>query len=72
MRSVGYINFISMCRYVQLTNPKAKPTTSYFVLSVCLSVRPSVMDVGVAVTDLRVVCKIITCVSAFTFTEWPY
>ena len=24
-------------------------------------------DVGVAVTDLRVVCKIITCVSAFTF-----
>ena len=27
------------------------------------------MDVGVAITDLRVVCKIITCVSAFTFTE---
>ena len=27
------------------------------------------MDVGVAVMDLRVVCKIITCVSAFTFTE---
>ena len=26
-------------------------------------------DVAVAVTDLRVVCKIITCVSAFTFTE---
>ena len=24
------------------------------------------MDVGVAVTNLRVVCKIITCVSAFT------
>ena len=30
------------------------------------SVRPCVMDVGVAVTNLRVVCKIITCVSAFT------
>ena len=27
------------------------------------------MDVGVAVTDLRVVFKIITCVSALTFTE---
>ena len=27
------------------------------------------IDVGVAITDLRVVCKIITCVSAFTFTE---
>ena len=27
------------------------------------------MDVGVAVTNLRVVCKIVTCVSAFTFTE---
>ena len=26
-------------------------------------------DVGVAVTDLRVVCKIITCVSAFTELE---
>ena len=25
-----------------------------------------VTDVGVAVTNLRVVCKIITCVSAFT------
>ena len=38
-----------------------------------LCVRPCVClcvtDVGVAVTDLRVVCKIITCVSAFTFTE---
>ena len=28
-----------------------------------------VTDVGVAVTNLRVVCKIITCVSAFTATE---
>ena len=28
-----------------------------------------VTDVGVAITDLRVVCKFITCVSAFTFTE---
>ena len=28
----------------------------------------SVTDVGVAVTDLQVVCEIITCVSAFTFT----
>ena len=35
------------------------------ILVVC----PSVTDVGVAVTNLRVVCKIITCVSAFTFTE---
>ena len=39
--------------------------TLRFSLSVCLSVT----DVGVAVTNLRVVCKIITCVSAFTFTE---
>ena len=31
-------------------------------MCVCLSVT----DVGVAVTNLRVVCKIITCVSAFT------
>ena len=31
-------------------------------MSVCLCVT----DVGVAVTNLRVVCKIITCVSAFT------
>ena len=29
-------------------------------------VRPCVTDVGVAGTNLRVVCKIITCVSAFT------
>ena len=28
-----------------------------------------VIDVGVAITNLQVVCKIITCVSAFTFTE---
>ena len=38
-----------------------------------LVVRPCVCvcvtDVGVAVTNLRVVCKNITCVSAFTFTE---
>ena len=27
---------------------------------------PCVTDVGVAVTNLRVVCKIVTCVSAFT------
>ena len=27
------------------------------------------MVVGVAVIDLRVFCKIVTCVSAFTFTE---
>ena len=32
----------------------------------CLSVRPCVTDVGLTVTNLRVVCKIITCVSAFT------
>ena len=32
-----------------------------------MSVCPCVTDVGLAVTDLRVVCKIITCVSAFTF-----
>ena len=30
------------------------------------SVRVSVTDVGVAVTNLRFVCKTITCVSAFT------
>ena len=35
----------------------------------CPCVCPRVTDVGVAVTNLRVVCKIITCVSAFTFTE---
>ena len=34
-----------------------------------LVVRVCVTDVGVAVTNLRVVCKIITCVSAFTFTD---
>ena len=33
-----------------------------FVVRVCASVT----DMGVAVTDLRVVCKSITCVSAFT------
>ena len=32
----------------------------------CPSVRVCVTDVGVAVTNLRVVCKTITCVSAFT------
>ena len=31
-----------------------------------MSVRVCVTDVGVAVTNLRVVCKTITCVSAFT------
>ena len=40
--------------------------TLRFLLSVCLSVRLCVTDVGVAVTNLQVVCKIITCVSAFT------
>ena len=34
-----------------------------------LSIRSCVTDVGVAITNLRVVCKIITCVSALTFTE---
>ena len=33
-----------------------------FVVSVCLCVT----DVGVAITNLRVVCKTITCASAFT------
>ena len=33
-----------------------------FYLCVC----PCVMDVGLAVTNLRVVCKIITCVPAVT------
>ena len=32
----------------------------------CPSVRVCVTDVGVAVTNLRVVCKTITCASAFT------
>ena len=40
--------------------------TLRFKLSVRACVRACVMDVGVAVTNLRVVCKIITCVSAFT------
>ena len=35
----------------------------------CPSVCLCGTDVGVAVTDLRVVCKIITCVSAFMFSE---
>ena len=39
-----------------------------FYLCVCLSVCLSVTDVGVAVTNLRVVCKIITCVPAVTST----
>ena len=30
---------------------------------------PCVTDVGVPVTNLRVMCKIITCVSAFRFTD---
>ena len=42
-------------------------TVLYYDFS-CLSVCLSVTNVGVAVMDLRVVCKIITCVSAFTFT----
>ena len=36
------------------------------ILVVRLSVCVCVMDVGVAVTNLRVVCKTITCASAFT------
>ena len=39
-------------------------------MCVCPCVRVCVTDVGVAVTNLRVVCKIITCVSA-AFTEMP-
>ena len=39
--------------------------TLRFLLSVCVSVT----DVGMAVTGLRFVCKIITCVSALTFAE---
>ena len=35
-------------------------------LLVCPSVRLSVTDVGMAITNLRVVCKIITCVPAVT------
>ena len=35
-------------------------------LVVCLSVCVCVTDVGVAATNLRFVCKTITCVSAFT------
>ena len=34
-----------------------------FVVRVCVT------DVGVAITNLRVVCKTITCASAFTITE---
>ena len=37
-----------------------------FWLSVCPCVCVCVMDVGVGVTNLRVVCKTITCASAFT------
>ena len=35
------------------------------------SVCPCVMDVGVAITNLRAVCKIVTCVSAFTDKHCP-
>ena len=35
----------------------------------CPCVCPCVTDVGVSVTNLRVVCKIITCVLAFMFIE---
>ena len=35
-------------------------------IKILLAVCPLVMDVGVAITNLRVVCKIITCVSAVT------
>ena len=40
--------------------------TLRFYLCVCVSVCLCVTDVGVAVTNLRVVCKIITCVPAVT------
>ena len=36
------------------------------ILLVCPCVCVCVMDVGVATTNLRFVCKTITCVSAFT------
>ena len=39
-------------------------TFKIFVVRVCVCV--CVTDVGVAVTNLRFVCKTITCVSAFT------
>ena len=39
------------------------------ILLVCVSVRVCVTDVGVTVPNLRVMCKIITCVSAFTELE---
>ena len=38
----------------------------YIKIFSCLSVRACVTDVGVAATNLRFVCKTITCVSAFT------
>ena len=45
----------------------------YLSIISCLFVCVSVYDgCGRGVTDFRVVCKIITCVSAFTFTELVY
>ena len=48
--------------------PSLSPCSIQYIkiLVVCACVRGSVTDVGVAVTDLRGVCKSITCVSAFT------
>ena len=54
--------------------PRPNPTHSVLASSIIINalrfylcVCPSVTDVGVAVTNLWVVCKIITCVSAFFF-----
>ena len=46
-------NFYSKYQYIKI-----------FVVRVCVCV--CVTDVGVAATNLRFVCKTITCVSAFT------
>ena len=48
--------------YIVIMHVHALINTLRFLVSVCVSVT----DVGVAVTNLRFVCKTITCVSAFT------
>ena len=55
--------------YNSVTNNTHVSYILYLILRFFLCVRLSVTEMGVAVTNLRVVCKIITCVSAFTFTE---
>ena len=54
------------CKAIGKDHHDQKLKSHYHQYIKILVVCASVTDVGVAVTDLRVVCKSITCVSAFT------